>query len=337
MCHRFGDGRRMSHPGAWMVPMERAVAKLAERQHGVFTLAQVIELGGTKEAAWHRLRSGRWESVRAGGGVYRLAGTSRTWEQDLMAVVLATGPDAAVSHRSAAALLGISGFRRSGVPEVTTPRAQRHRHASAVVHRSRSLPAEHLSVVNSIAVTRAARTLVDLAAVLHPLRTQRAVDNCLSGGKVRLDDLRTVTWELAGRGRSGIGLMRAILEAREPGFVAVESELEARFSSLVEMAGLPPPRRQVEVGDAESWVGRVDFAYSQHRLLIELDGRRHHTGLLDREADRYRDNRLVAAGWRVVRITWSDLTTRPEQVVSLLRKLLSHAADGPHPPVASNW
>lgn len=303
-------------------PMERTVAALAEIQHGVFTLEQVLVFGGSRAAVRHRLRSGRWELVD--DGVYRLTGAPRTWEQRVMSAVLATGPEAVASHTTAAALLGIPGFHPSGRPEVTTPRAQRRRYDGATVHRSRLLPAGHLSSIRGIPVTRTARTLVDLAGPLHPKRVDRAVENCLSEGRVRIDELRAVTGELAGRGRAGIGVMRAILEAREPGYVAVESELEDRFLALVHDAGLPEPRRQVDVGDAESWVGRVDFAYPDARLLVELDGRRHHTGLLDREADRRRDNRLVAAGWRVVRFTWSDVTTRPDDVVAVLRRLLSN-------------
>ena len=128
---------------------------------------------------------------------------------------------------------------------------------------------------------------------------------------------------MATRGRPGIAVIRAILEAREPGYVAVESELEARFVELVRRAGLPEPRRQLQTGDASSWIGRVDFAYPEARLVVEVDGRRHHTAMLDRESDRARDNRLVAAGWRVVRFTWKDLTSRSAWVVTLLRELLA--------------
>lgn len=305
--------------------MERAVADVAEDQHGVFTLDQVVHVGGDRQTVWRRLDTGRWETTGS-PGVYRIGGTPRTWEQDLMALVLAAGPGTAASHRSAAALLGIPGFGRGGTPEVTTPRSRRHRQAGVVVHRSRVLPTGHLTCIAGIPVTRVPRTLVDLAGVLHPARTQRAVENCLSAGSLRLDDLRDVTSVLATRGRPGIGVMRAILDAREPGYVALASELEAKFLDLVRRAGLPEPRRQLSTGDAASWIGRVDFAYSEARLVVELDGRRHHTGMLDREADRARDNRLVAAGWRVVRFTWSDITVHADRVVTLLGKLL-----GPSP------
>ncbi|HEV2759173.1 MAG TPA: type IV toxin-antitoxin system AbiEi family antitoxin domain-containing protein, partial [Acidimicrobiales bacterium] len=92
--------------------MDGAVVELAEQQHGVFTLAQACASGFTRSAIAHRLSCGRWDLV--GPGLYRLPGTPRTWEQRLSGLVLASGPGAGASHRSAAALLGIPGFDRSG-------------------------------------------------------------------------------------------------------------------------------------------------------------------------------------------------------------------------------
>jgi very-short-patch-repair endonuclease len=238
-----------------------------------------------------------------------------------MALVLAAGPGAAASHRSAAALLGFPGFARSGAPEVTAPRP-RHQLRRVVVHRSRASLTEHVTAVAGIATTRVPRTLVDLAGALHPARVERAVDNCLAAGSVTLEELRAVTLQLTARGRRGIALMHAILEARGPGYVATESELEARFAALVRASGLPEPVRQLDVGDAHQRAGRVDFAYPAARLVVEIDSRRHHQQLLDREADRGRDHRLVAGGWRAVRITSDDLSSRPAYVTGLLRELV---------------
>ena len=303
----------------------KAVYELAESQHGLFTYAQLGALGVSEGTLEYGLRTGRWE--RMADGVYRVSGSQRTWEQVLMALTLSAGPGSVASHRSAAALLGIPGFSRSGAPEATTPRPRRHRRRDALVHRSRLLPAEHLTVVDGIPVTRAGRTLVDLAAVIHPARVERAVDNCLARGAVTLPLLAAVTEDLAVKGRTGIGLMRQLLEAREAGYVAPESELEARFLDLVVAAGLPTPRVQLPTGDDRDLVGRVDCAYPAATVLVELDSRRHHTARLDWESDRARDNRLTAAGWRVLRFTWDDVTRRPDQVTTALRKVLCAPGD----------
>jgi very-short-patch-repair endonuclease len=294
------------------------VAPLAEQQHGVLTRDQALAAGATPDVVQHRLRTGRWEALAQ--GVYRHAGAPRTWHQELAALTLAAGPGAAASHHSAAALLHLPGFA-VGPLEVTTPRPQRRRGEPGVVHRSRVLPDAHLTVVDGIVTTRAARTLVDLAGVLHPARTERAVENCLTSGLVTLDALAATTIDLATKGRAGIALMRRVLDERGDGMPVPESHLEARFLRVARAADLPEPVRQLDVGD-HAWVGRVDFAYPSAHLVVELDGRRHHSSKLDLEADRARDNRLMAGGWRVVRITYAWLRDHPDQVVALLRKAL---------------
>jgi hypothetical protein len=308
-----------------MCGMDRKIAIIAETQHGVFTAEQARAAGFNREAMRHRVASGRWE--RLGDGVYRLPGCRRTWEQRLCVATLAAGPCSAASHRSAAALLAIPGFERRGAPEVTTPRTRRHRGRDTIVHRWRPFPDDHLTVIDGIVTTRAARTLVDLAGVVHPQRTERAVDNCLAAGSVTFTSLHATFLELAGRGRKGIAVMREILDERDAHYVPPASELEALFSEMLLLAGLPEPVRQLDVGDSRGWIGRIDFAYPRFGLLIELDGRRFHSALLDRRADALRDQRLRAAGWReVVRFSWFDVVHQPEVVLELLRRLLAEAA-----------
>lgn len=292
---------------------------LAERHHGLVTVDQARSLGLTRSAMLHRVQSGRWDPV--GGGVYRLVGSERTWLQRLHALVLASGPVAAASHRSAAALLAIPGFDRSGLVEVVTPRPRRHRHPEYKAHRWRTLPDDHLTVVEGIPTTRVGRTLIDLAGVLHPARTERAVDNCLAARTVTVGTLRAAFIGLAKPGRKGIALMRRLLDERGDGYVPPASELEACFVALLRSHHLPQPARQVDLGDGDGWVGRVDFVYADARLIIELDGKRHHSSTLDVEADEARDRRLRAAGWRVERFGWDDIIA-VEPIVSTIREVL---------------
>jgi hypothetical protein len=187
------------------------------------------------------------------------------------------------------------------------------------VHRSLWLAASHLGTVDGIPTTRVARTVVDLAGVVPAARTERAVDNCLAMGLITTHGLEGVTAELARPGRPGIALMHRLLDERGDGYVAPASELEARFYALVRSAGLEEPVPQPDVGDDELPIGRSDYGYLLIRLLIELDSRRHHLTKLDFAADRERDNRRVAAGWRPLRFTWHDVTRRPTQVLGVLR------------------
>jgi hypothetical protein len=303
--------------------MPQKALELAEQQHSVITYDQALACGLTARQVRHRIDTGRWE--RLARGVYRVAGSPRTWEQRLIALTLAAGPAAAASHRSAAALLGIPGFERRGLVEVTTPRPRRHRTEGEIVHRWRPFPGHHLTVIEAIVTTRVARTLCDLAGVLHPGRTERAIDNCLALGVATPGTLQAAFCDLASRGRKGTAVMRRLLAERSEGYVPPASELEARFRDVVRDANLPPPVRQVDAGGDEGWIGRVDVAYPPIRLLIELDSRRHHSSKLDREADEARDRKLRRAGWRVLRFTWNDLVARPEWVVAELRRALGTA------------
>ncbi len=226
---------------------------------------------------------------------------------------------------SAAALLGIPGYPRGGGIEVVTSRALRERTPGARVHSSRVLPPEHLTVVEDIPTTGLARTLLDLAGVVAPLRTERALDNCLARKLVTLDAVRVATDLLARRGRPGITVMRHLLAERAAGYVALESGLEARALESFRSAGLPEPVRQLDVGDNDGWIGRVDFAYPGHRLVIEIDSDLHHSTLVDRRADQLRDRRLNAAGWRVERVTEGELA-RPGVVANRLRGLVDGSA-----------
>lgn len=300
--------------------MDTQLEKLAERQHGLFTHCQAVVLGFSPSAIRHRLKAGRWRWVNE--GVYRLPGVRITWEHHLMALTLAAGPNAAASHRAAAALLQIWGFQRD-ILEVTTPRPRRHRGEQlGIVHRWRPFPAHHLTVIEGITTTRVARTLVDLAGVIHPARTERAVDTCLSAKVITFHALRGTFYELASRGRAGTACMRKILEDRGPEYIPPASDFEREFFAILDAAGLPIPVRQLDVGDDVDWIGRVDLAYPRFKVIIEVDSDRHHTSKLDREADAERDRRLAAAGWRVVRVTEDDLRRGAPKALAQLRALL---------------
>jgi len=115
--------------------------------------------------------------------------------------------------------------------------------------------------------------------------------------------------------------VREFLADRGEGYVATESELERMFANFVVAYALPMPRRQVTVIK-----GRVDFLFDPGMVIAELDGRRNHTALLDREADMERDARLTAMGLKVIRITHRRLTRDPDGVYVDLRDALRLAA-----------
>ena len=246
---------------------------LAERQHGVVTRRQARALGASRDQLRRRVESGTWESVSL--SVLRLVGSQRTFRQRCMAATLDAGAGAAVSHESAAALWRLPGFR-SGPLHVSRTAA---RSTMATVHRT-NVPEAHVRLFERIPVTSPARTVFDLAGVLHPGRTERALDNALAHGLTSIEALNRVTGDLAGPGRPGSALMRRLLAERAGAYIPPESNLEARFQTVAKRAGLDSFVRQRDVG-GDDWIGRVDFLDPETGVVVEVDSDLHHSSLLD--------------------------------------------------------
>ena len=179
----------------------------------------------------------------------------------------------------------------------------------------------HCTVVDGIPVTNPTRTLFDIIPLVRPERAERAVDNWLAMGLTDTRKLQSLLDEIGERGRPGTALVREFLDDRGEGYVATESELERMFAKFVVAYGLPTPRRQVVLVK-----GRVDFVFDPGLVIAELDGRRNHTALLNREDDMARDARLTAAGHKVIRISYRRLTRDPDGVYADLRDALRLAA-----------
>lgn len=306
-------------------PVDRAIARLAARQHGVFSRAQAVSVGATKAAIQTRIRTGRWERVHP--GVLRLAGTPATWRQSLIAAALTFAPRAAVSHRAAAALWGIADAPTSP-PEVSVE-GEARRPPGIIVHRVGSLPAVDRTVVDAIPVTTVSRTLIDLASV-EPLEVvEEALDEALRRDLVTIKRIMWRIEQLAKRGRPGIEAMRALVEARDPRTPGPDSRFERRFLRVLTSAGLPPPAMQHRVRLGRSFAA-IDFAYPDLLVAIETDGYRAHSGRARWEHDRARANALTAAGWVIVRVTWRDLTDRPRQTMERIAQVLARAARKAH-------
>ncbi len=295
----------------------RELLKIARGNHGVFTLADARRVGCSEEVVRRAVERGWFTRVAV--GVYVTAGTPRTPEQ-AVAAALAFHPGAVASHECAAWLWGLPGYRSSVV--LTIDRGRNQRTELGTLRSTGVLPPSHRGVRRGLAVTSAARTVFDLAGVEHRGRVERSLDHALTRKLCTLDQVAQVHAALAGRGRRGSSVMRDLLTARGEGYVAPASELERRARALFERGRLPLPSFEVEVGGSR-WVGRVDCLWREQRVIVELDGRRYHEGRTRMEADRRRDNELMAQGWIVLRFGWSDLEERPAAVVATIRRALA--------------
>jgi very-short-patch-repair endonuclease len=281
---------------------------LAASQYGLATRAQALAwLSPDQLDAWvgHR----RLVPVRP--GVYRFEGVPESWEQGLLAACLAA--DAVASHRAAARL-----WELDGVPslrlEVTVPLGRVVRLEGVRAHRSNRLDGEFVTVHRAVPVTTPARTLVDLSAVAPAATVEKAADSILRQGLATVAELRRCFDALAGRGRRRVAHLRPIIDARQPGFQPGDSDLEARVRRWLVAAGLPPPRTQHPVL-AGGHRYRVDLAYPDHRIAIELDGWAAHGTRRAFDHDRSRGNDLELAGWTLLRFTSSS--TRGEVVTTV--------------------
>ena len=227
-----------------------------------------------------------------------------------MAAVLACGPGAVLSHRAAAALWGIRGGSRV---EVTVPRSRKPR-KGIHVHWA-NLPADEVTTHDGIPVTTVPRTLLDLSAVVQRAELRSAMRQAEQLG------LRDALWlgDLVERypSKPGAPVARALIEEVRAGLSIVRSDLEERFQAFLLNAALPSPKTNALIEGFE-----VDCAWPDQRLIVELDARSTHDSHDGFEQDRTRDRRLHAAGWRVVRVTWRQLTECPEELEADLRRLL---------------
>lgn len=297
--------------------------ELAAAQHGLIARGQALDRGLTPGQIDGRVRQGRWEL--AGRGVYRIPGSVATWQQRVMAAVLATGAPAAASRRTAAALWRLPGFE-PGAVEVTQVRGPSARNPGRGLHDSKFLPPHQVRMVDGIPVWCPERTLLDLCGCVHPQRAERALDNALAMELTTIERVGLMLAETGVRGRPGTALLRRILGVRAADYVPPASELEALLLSVLATAGLPEPERQAWVGGTQAPIGRVDFVYRDARLVIEADSRRHHSSWLDVEADHRRDLLLRAPGWEPMRVTWHQLLKEPQLVVAAVRTALRPAA-----------
>jgi len=232
-----------------------------------------------------------------------------------MAALLACGPTAALSHRTS---LHVSQIRhRVGAVEVIIPGG---RATAGVRWRRAPLPPGDVVERHGMRVTTPARTLVDVAGTTSRRDLARLVEEAQRRHLVTPGELAVAV--ARARGRTGIGRLRAILlTAEEPAFT--RSEAERRLLELIRGAGLPRPLTNVNVAGYE-----VDFAWPEQRLIIEVDGYEFHRSREAFERDRARDAALLAAGHRVLRVTWRQLITEPQQLVATFSSALAPIGSG---------
>ena len=286
---------------------DQLIAEIAAQQHGVIAGSQLYSVGVGRTTTSRWVQAGRLHRVHR--GVYAVGHPRLIFEGRCMAAFLACcsdpgaadGPDAAVSHLSAAIVWQLLRPVDGPIHVSLLTSNGRKRRPGIAIHRPPSLNSSELTRRSRIWVTKPARTLRDLARVEAPAHHQRAVRRALDLRLIRSEDVSDESH-------------------------LTRSELERMFLRLCRRHRLPKPEANVRVA-----VGRtsglqssyeVDFLWRHHRVIVETDGFEHHGHRMAFEADRVRDARLQTAGYTVLRLSYLQVRDDPRAVAAALNAAL---------------
>lgn len=314
--HNSCGSSRFRERGREESALDAQMAAVARRQYGVIGRSQLLHIGLTPREIDHRLTIGRLHLLHQ--EVYSVGHRVVPREGRWLAAVLASGPNAVLSHWSAAALWMIRPNQRSAI-DVTIP--HKSRSWDGIKRHHKALPPDEVTVEEGIPVTSVPRTIFDLAAT-EDMDTIAAMlresEHRNLWDKLSLPDLVDRY-----PGRRGVKKVRLALRCvtEEPSG-RKRSRLEDRFAPFLRRHRLPMPRFNdwIVLGSKRY---QVDCHWPGTRQIVELDGWEGHGTRSAFQDDRERDRRLRVAGYSVTRLTWNQLRDEPEAIASDLRVLLT--------------
>jgi very-short-patch-repair endonuclease len=293
-----------------------AIHQISRRQHGLVLVEDLHALSLDREAVRHLIRSVRLERVTR--RVLRVPGAPVTPRQQVLVGVLDASPGAFAGGTTGASLWGVTGHRLAPVHVACGDGGSSRRSRNAIVHRIAGLSVEHVTVLDGIPIVRPEVVVLQLCGSERRQRAASALDSLWRRRLTSGPSLRRTLGQLAGSGRNGVVVLRELLDERGDGYIPPASGLEGRVETILRRAGLPPLRRQVDVGD-ERWIGRVDFRDPHCPLVLEVQSEMYHSALVDRQHDERRLDALRAAGFEVVEVTDVQVWHRPHEVVAAVR------------------
>lgn len=297
---------------------DRELADLAERQHGIVSIRQLTgPLGYSRSAVYRAVDAGRLH--RLFPGVYAVGHTKLSLYAQCLAAVLACGPDALLSHVSAAWLWNLT--KTSPLPAAVSAPQHRRRRPPIRLHEARSLTPDDRTLREGIPVTSLPRTLLDLAATVRFEWLEKMVER---SEDLELFDLRAVE-DLLERtvGHQGHCRLRRAIALYKPSSFT-RSSLEKRFLELCLQAGLPQPRTNFVVHGFE-----LDCYWPDHRFAVELDVFETHGTRAAFERDRKRQEDLLLQGIAMTRVTGPRLEKEPREVIQRVARLLAQRSTAP--------
>ena len=283
----------------------------------LFTTRDVGARGVSAKALRWGERTGRWRRICR--GVYAVGPEEPSDLDRALATVIFTGGVA--SGSLAGVLHGLDAVALTG-PEVSLPPGRSGRTTGV---RRRAIPEAHVVQVGWIACTDGVQTLIELAVTLDDRRWEQALESALRKGLLSPADLMAALPNLSNSRSVSASRIRRVLSLRPAGAAPTESLLETLMVQLIRrVPTLPDPARQVEVVDQHGqFVARVDLAWPDLGLFVELDGQ-HHQG--QPVYDSRRETAIVAAtGWLCGRFTWTEVTRHKAATARRLAALAEQA------------
>jgi very-short-patch-repair endonuclease len=298
--------------------VDHAIAELAEGQHGVVSRGQLRAIGlSDREIS---LRAARGYLHPLFRGTFAVGHRLVSRPGRMLAAVLACDARTVISHGSAAELIGLWD-KRLPVVDVIPPTWSGRKIQDIRWHRVLLPLPDEVEDRDGIPCTTPSRTLVDMAGRTGWSSMRGLVEQAAVLRLLHVDEVDRILER--GR-RQGAPCLRAILAPwrntleRRP---VVRSRLEARLLPRLIEEGLPAPRCNARLCiDGQRL--EVDLLWEQQRLAIETDGEQTHRTPAAFQRDRWRDQILVAAGYRTARVTWKQVTGEPTAVANRIARML---------------
>lgn len=289
--------------------------RVAKFQHGCVHRRQFHAAGFSNKALARRVAHGHLERLQP--DVFLVRRQSPALLERAMAVALQLRGDAVIGGLAAAAIWGMVDEAPTEI-EVTLVGRNAEPRRGVQIRRVKTLARKDIRWRSGVPLSSPARTLIDLGAVLPALQLENALAEATARGLLREPEI-TAAMTRAHQ-RPGIAALRRLLvDHRDSGIAPARtrSSYERKLLELIADAELPRPVTNVRI------VGHmVDMFWPAQRLVVEFDGFAHHSDRQAFETDRLRDQRLVAAGYRVIRITARQLDHTPFAVIARLAQAI---------------
>ncbi len=302
-----------------MTNLNRRLTELATGQLGTFSREQARTLGVSDDQLRSRVTSGFL--TQPGPSVFRLPGASDSPIAALRALVIDVGGDVVASRHTAAALHGFDGYTLAAPFDLSIGRGRRVTRIGHRIHQVCELEPIDRGSESDIPVTRATRTLIELARTDSDEQIRIALDSGLRDGKLSEEALHRRIVALRRSGRYGVPTLLRVIEGKEA-VTGAHSWLEREFLRIVVAAGLPRPVPQAVLTRAGDRLVRVDFHFVGTPVVVEVLGYTWHASKAQLRRDTERMNALLDRGFRPYQFTYESIVEQPARVVVDVRRAL---------------